>query len=200
LLHLIGGLDCPTSGDIEVGGEHLAMLNDDQLSLLRRRRIGFIFQAFNLLDMLTVEENVMMPLLLDGMPEKQALDCTARAFDLVDMTKRKDHLPGKLSGGEQQRVAIARALVAGPLLLLADEPTGNLDSASGDHVIALLRNLVDVRNQTILMVTHNARHASMADRILCLRDGLVVEHQVLPELPSVAKVLEDLEMSKVNRS
>src|SRR5262249_22526195 len=92
LLHLIGGLDCPTSGDIEVGGEHLAMLNDDQLSLLRRRRIGFIFQAFNLLDMLTVEENVMMPLLLDGMPEKQALDCTARALDLVDMTKRKDHL------------------------------------------------------------------------------------------------------------
>jgi putative ABC transport system ATP-binding protein len=193
LLHLIGGLDSPTSGSVNIDEENLAKLNDDQLTILRRRRIGFIFQAFNLLDVLTAAENVALPLLLDGLPETEAYQRAGQALELVDMSKRKNHLPHQLSGGEQQRVAIARALVTGPLLLLADEPTGNLDSVNGDQVMTFLRKLADERSQTILMVTHNARHASMADRILYLRDGVVVEQQELPELRPVGKVLEDLE-------
>jgi putative ABC transport system ATP-binding protein len=193
LLHLIGGLDSPSGGSIHVGGEELAQLDDDRLTLLRRRRIGFVFQAFNLLDVLTAEENVALPLLVDGVAEATANSRAAQALELVELSKRKNHLPSQLSGGEQQRVAVARALVTGPLLLLADEPTGNLDSVNSDQVMTLLRNLVDERNQTILMVTHNARHAAMADRILCLRDGLVVEQQALSGPRSVGKVLEDLE-------
>jgi putative ABC transport system ATP-binding protein len=193
LLHLLGGLDVPTTGRVSVGGEDLSTLNDDHLTLLRRRRIGFIFQAFNLLDVLTALENVALPLVIDGVPEATAHKRAASALELVDLAARRDHFPGQLSGGEQQRVAIARALVTAPLLLLADEPTGNLDSATSDQVMLLLRNVVDERRQTILMVTHNARHAAMADRIFRLRDGQVVEHQELPRNPSFRKVLEDLE-------
>jgi putative ABC transport system ATP-binding protein len=193
LLHLIGGLDAPSAGTVHVGGADLGTLDDDRLTLLRRRRIGFIFQAFNLLDVLTALENVALPLVIDGVPEATAHQRAASTLELVDLTARRDHLPGQLSGGEQQRVALARALVTAPLLLLADEPTGNLDSATSDQVMALLRNLVDERGQTILMVTHNARHAAMADRIFRLRDGRVVEHQDLPRNPSFRKVLEDLE-------
>ncbi len=193
LLHLIGGLDAPTSGQVWVGGEDLGALDDDRLTLLRRRRIGFIFQAFNLLDVLTALENVALPLVIDGLAEAAAQQRAAAALELVDVAHRKNHLPSQLSGGEQQRLAIARALVTQPLLLLADEPTGNLDSANSDQVITLLRKLVDERGQTILMVTHNARHAAMADRLLRLRDGRVVEQQKLPRSRSVSKVLEDLE-------
>src|SRR5262249_17291322 len=148
---------------------------------------------FNLLDVLTAEENVALPLLVDGVSEPTAHARAAEALELVDLARRKSHLPGQLSGGEQQRVAVARALVTGPLLLLADEPTGNLDSVTSDQVMTLLRSLVDERNQTILMVTHNARHAAIADRVLYLRDGLVVEQQELPAPRSVGKILEDLE-------
>jgi putative ABC transport system ATP-binding protein len=193
LLHLIGGLDLPSAGSIHVGDQDLAALDDDRLTLLRRRRIGFVFQAFNLLDVLSAEENVALPLLVDCVPEAQAQRRAVEALELVDLVKRKSHLPSQLSGGEQQRVAIARALVTGPLLLLADEPTGNLDSVSSDQIMTLLRSLVDEFTQTILMVTHNARHAAMADRILCLRDGLVVEQQELPRPRTLGKVLEDLE-------
>jgi putative ABC transport system ATP-binding protein len=193
LLHLIGGLDSPSAGSIQVGDEDLAALDDDRLTLLRRRRIGFVFQAFNLLDVLSAEENVALPLLVDSVPEAEAQRRAGEALELVDLVKRKNHLPSQLSGGEQQRVAIARALVTGPLLLLADEPTGNLDSVSSDQIMTLLRSLVDEFTQTILMVTHNARHAAMADRILCLRDGLVVEQQELPRPRALGKVLEDLE-------
>ena len=193
LLHLIGGLDTPSGGTIHVGDEDLSKLDDDRLTLLRRRRVGFIFQAFNLLDVLSAVENVALPLLVDAVSTSEAHSRASDALDLVDLAKRKHHLPGQLSGGEQQRVAIARALVTNPLLLLADEPTGNLDSVNSDQVMTLLRRLVDERNQTILMVTHNARHAAMADRILCLRDGLVVEQQSLPGPRSLGQVLEDLE-------
>jgi putative ABC transport system ATP-binding protein len=193
LLHLIGGLDAPTSGTVRVGGDDLGTLNDDRLTLLRRRRIGFVFQAFNLLDVLTAEENVALPLVIDGVAETEAHRRAVGALELVDMVQRRSHLPGQLSGGEQQRVAIARALVTAPLLFLADEPTGNLDSASGDQVMSLLRSLVDERGQTILIVTHNARHAALADRLLRLRDGRVVEQQSLPRSRPVSKVLEDLE-------
>jgi putative ABC transport system ATP-binding protein len=193
LLHLIGGLDAPTSGSVQVGGEDLSQLDDDRLTQLRRRRLGFIFQAYNLLDVLTAEENVALPLIIDGVAEREAHERSLRALELVDITDRRQHVPGELSGGEQQRVAIARALVTNPLLLLADEPTGNLDSAASDQVMTLLRSLADERRQTILMVTHNASHAAMADRLLRLSDGHIVEEQTLPQRRSFGKVLEDLE-------
>jgi putative ABC transport system ATP-binding protein len=193
LLHLIGGLDTPTAGSVWVGGEDLGALDDDRLTLLRRRRIGFIFQAFNLLDVLTAEENVALPLLIDGLDEPAAHERAAAALDLVGVAHRRNHLPGRLSGGEQQRLAIARALVTRPLLLLADEPTGNLDSGNSDQVMALLRRLADEQGQTILMVTHAARHAAIADRLVHLRDGRVVEEQALPRSRPARKVLEDLE-------
>jgi putative ABC transport system ATP-binding protein len=177
LLHLIGALDVPTSGSVRVGGDDLGSLDDNRLTLLRRRRIGFVFQAFNLLDMLTAQENVALPLELEGRAD--ALAGAAEALALVGLSQRRAHLPGQLSGGEQQRVAIARALVMDPLLLLADEPTGNLDSTHGDQVMALLRTLADERGQTIVMVTHNASHAALADRLVRLRDGCIVEEQAL---------------------
>jgi putative ABC transport system ATP-binding protein len=183
LLHLIGGLDAATSGQIHVGGDELSALDDDRLTLLRRRRVGFIFQAFNLLDVLTAEENVALPLIIDGVSEADAVPRARAALDLVGMTARRDHLPGQLSGGEQQRLAVARALVTQPLLLLADEPTGNLDSANGDQVMDLLRRLVDERGQTILMVSHNPNHAAQADRLIRLKDGRVVEEKALHRQP-----------------
>jgi putative ABC transport system ATP-binding protein len=192
LLHLIGGLDAPTGGRVRVGGDDLAALDDDRLKL-RRRRLGFIFQAFNLIDVLTAEENVALPLVIDGVPEAAAHARARAALERVDLAPRRQHLPGQLSGGEQQRVAIARALVTDPLLLLADEPTGNLDSANSDQVMTLLRSLVDERGQTILMVTHSARHAALADRLCRLRDGRIVEEQRLPRGRPFRKVLKDLE-------
>jgi putative ABC transport system ATP-binding protein len=180
LLHLIGGLDTPSRGQVLVGGDDLGTLSDDRLTLLRRRRIGFVFQAFNLLDVLTALENVALSLVIDGVPEAEAHRRACDALDLVGLAPRQHHRPGQLSGGEQQRAAIARALVGQPLLLLADEPTGNLDSASGDQVMSLLRRLADERGQTILMVTHNPQHAARADRLLRLRDGRLEDEQVLP--------------------
>jgi putative ABC transport system ATP-binding protein len=193
LLHLIGGLDAPTAGSIRVGGDDLGALDDDRLTLLRRRRIGFIFQAFNLLDMLSAEENVALPLLIDGVAEAEAHRRAVAALELVGMAPRRQHLPGRLSGGEQQRLAIARALVTRPLLLLADEPTGNLDSVNSDQVMTLLRTLVDEQGQTILMVTHAARQAAMADRLVHLRDGRIVEEQALLPGRPASKILADLE-------
>lgn len=193
LLHLIGGLDNPTTGNVWVGGEDLRTLDDDRLTRLRRRRIGFIFQAFNLLDMLSALENVALPLIIDGVTEGEANRRALAALELVEMAMRRKHLPGQLSGGEQQRVALARALVTRPLLLLADEPTGNLDTANSDQVMMLLRNLVDEQGQTVLMVTHNVRHAALADRLLRLRDGRVVEQQSLPRGRPLHQVLQDLE-------
>ncbi|MBI1914171.1 MAG: ABC transporter ATP-binding protein [Planctomycetes bacterium] len=192
LLHLVGGLDLPTEGTVRVEGTDLAMLKDDALTLLRRRRIGFVFQAFNLIDVLTAEENVALPLLIDGVAEAEAHRRAAEGLEQVGIGHRRGHWPGKLSGGEQQRVAIARALVTGPLLLLADEPTGNLDSATGDQVLALLRRLADEQRQTILMVTHDARQAARADRLVRLRDGRVVEVQDLGRARPAHKVLEEM--------
>jgi putative ABC transport system ATP-binding protein len=177
LLHLIGALDVPTSGTIRVGPDDLSALDDDCLTLLRRRRIGFVFQAFNLLDVLTALENVALPLELDG--QADVVERASDALALVGLGARRSHLPGQLSGGEQQRVAIARALVINPLLLLADEPTGNLDSTSGDQVMSLLRTLADERRQTIVIVTHDAGHAALSDRLVRLRDGQVVDEQTL---------------------
>jgi putative ABC transport system ATP-binding protein len=193
LLHLIGGLDAPTEGSVHVGGDDISSMDDDRVTLIRRRRVGFIFQAFNLLDVLTAEENVALPLVIDGVREAEAGRRALAALELVDVAQRRNHLPSQLSGGEQQRLAIARALVTKPLLLLADEPTGNLDSANSEQVMGLLRKLVDERRQTILMVTHDARHAALADRLVRLRDGRVEEEQSLPRTRSFGNVLNDLE-------
>jgi putative ABC transport system ATP-binding protein len=173
LLHLLAGLDQPTAGSIRIGDRDLALLSEDERALLRRRQIGLIFQSFQLLDTLTAEENVALPLVIAGCAANETRQRAAQLLDSVGLAHRRQHRPHELSGGEQQRVAIARALVIEPLLVLADEPTGNLDSAQGERIMVLLRKLVDERRQTMLVVTHDANHAAMADRIVYLRDGRI---------------------------
>jgi putative ABC transport system ATP-binding protein len=175
LLHLLAGLDRPTTGSIHLDGVDMAVLDEDERALLRRQQIGLMFQSFQLLDTLTAEENVALPLAIAGCSADDASRRAARMLGAVGLAHRRQHRPQELSGGEQQRVAIARALVIEPLLLLADEPTGNLDSVQGDKIMTLLRQLVEERRQTLLMVTHNAEHAARADRIVHLRDGRIVE-------------------------
>ena len=195
LLHLLGGVDVPTSGRVLLDGEDLSSLSDDGRTLLRRRRLGFIFQTFNLLPTLTAEENVALPLELDGVPSPEARERARTVLEQVGMSHRCQHVPGKLSGGEQQRVAVARALAIEPLVLLADEPTGNLDSANGRQVTALLRGLVDELQQTIVMVTHDAHAAGHADRIVFLKDGAVAHDCGRldgDEIYEVVKSLEDV--------
>jgi putative ABC transport system ATP-binding protein len=172
LMHLLAGLDRPTAGSVVVDGSELANLDDKALTRLRRDRLGFVFQAFNLVPVLTAEENILLPLTLAGKkPDKEWLDKLIAAVGLGD---RLDHRPSELSGGQQQRVAVARALIHRPAVVFADEPTGNLDSASSDEVLALLRQAVDEFDQTVVMVTHDAHAASVADRIVVLNDGQVV--------------------------
>jgi len=175
LLHLIAGLDEPTSGTIRVVGEDLAPLDDDQRALLRRQRIGLIFQSFHLLDILSAEENIGLPLVLAGMRESLIRERVNWALGIVGLAHRRTHRPGQLSGGEQQRIAIARALMAGPALLLADEPTGNLDSDSGRRIMQLLRQLVDHIGVALVLVTHDPACAAMADWGIRLCDGRIVE-------------------------
>jgi len=183
LLHLLAGLDRPSSGTIQIAGLTLDHLNDDALTLLRRHRIGLIYQAFHLLDVLTVQENVALPLAIAGQPPRLARERARRALGLVGLFQRRHHRPGELSGGERQRVAIARALVIEPFVLLADEPTGSLDSVSGSQVMGLLRQLVDERRHTILMVTHNPAYADLADRRILLGDGRVVAEEATRQGP-----------------
>ena len=173
LLHILGGVETPSSGHVLLEGVDLATLNDDQRTIIRRERMGFIFQSFNLLPAFTAEENVALPLELGGTSSSEARRRAVDTLKLVGMSHRRDHIPSTLSGGEQQRVAIARALVMQPALLLADEPTGNLDSANGQQVTSLLRRLASERNQTIVMVTHDSNVAAQADRLIRLRDGFV---------------------------
>ncbi len=174
LLHLMGGLDTPSDGDVALGGKRLAHLSDDEITIVRRREVGFIFQFFNLLPTLSAAENVALPLLIDG---QRIGDYERRIDDLLDQVglgDRKHHRPDQLSGGEQQRVAIARAFVNDPKIVLADEPTGNLDSKSGVNVLELLRRACKDLNGTVVMVTHDPRAASYADRVVFLRDGRTV--------------------------
>jgi ABC-type lipoprotein export system ATPase subunit len=176
LLHLLGGLDRPTRGavrfvDGQPVGVDLASLDDEALARLRRRSIGFVFQEFHLLPTLTAQENVMLPLLLDGAAERTARERASARLEQVGLAPRRDHLPDQLSGGERQRVAIARALVADPPVLLCDEPTGSLDSARGREILALLRELVDREGRTAVVVTHDPSAIPFAHRRLTLRDG-----------------------------
>ena len=170
LLHILGGLDRPDSGEVWVEGNALASLGDEDLALLRRRRLGFVLQFFNLLPTLTAEENAAFPLLLDG--SKDALDRARVSLERVGLGGRATHRPSQLSGGEQQRVALARALVTEPAVVLADEPTGNLDSKTGLEILELLRRTAD-DGQTIVLVTHDDKTADFADRIVGLADGLL---------------------------
>ena len=173
LLSMLGAIDTPTSGEVLVGGVDVATLSDYDRTLLRRRQIGFVFQAFNLMPTLTALENAALPLELDGVSRREAHERARVGLEQVGLGKRVDHLPSMLSGGEQQRVAVARALVTHPTLLLADEPTGNLDTAGGEQVMKLLRELVGKHGQTVVMVTHDAEIAAAADRVLRMRDGLI---------------------------
>ena len=183
LLTLLGGVDVPTSGQVLLEGVDLATMSDDERTLIRRRRIGFVFQSFNLLPILTAEENVALPLELDGISSSVAHDKAAKVLELVGLEKRGSHLPGKLSGGEQQRVAIARALVIDPAMVLADEPTGNLDSTSGKRITTILRELVDQHGQTLVLVTHDPGVAQIADRVIYVADGLVEREETNRVIP-----------------
>ena len=173
LMHILAGLDSPTSGRVEIGGTDITNMNDQELTLLRRRHIGFVFQFFNLLPMLTAEENITLPSAIAGEdPDSGWVD---ELIEKVGLSDRRTHRPSELSGGQQQRVAIARSLIERPTVLFADEPTGNLDSSSSEEVLVLLRESVDSYGQTTLMVTHDAGAASIADRILFLADGSIVK-------------------------
>ncbi len=179
LLHLLGGLDRPTSGVVSIAGENLAALDDDRLAALRRRRIGFVFQFYNLIPILTATENAALPLLLDGTPPAAARSQAGTWLERVGLDGRATHKPGELSGGQQQRVAIARALVAEPDLVLCDEPTGNLDTRAADEIAGLLRQAASAWGRAVVMVTHDPRIAAYADRIIFLKDGTVVDETVM---------------------
>jgi putative ABC transport system ATP-binding protein len=173
LMHILAGLDRPTEGSVAIDGREITTMGDDELTRLRRQHIGFVFQFFNLLPMLTARENILLPLAIAGdRPDDRWFDTV---IDETGLRDRLTHRPAELSGGQQQRVAIARALVSRPTVLFADEPTGNLDSAAGEEILGLLRRSVDSVEQTVVMVTHDPRAASIADRILFLADGRIVK-------------------------
>ena len=193
LMHILAGLDRPTSGDVAIDGTSIATLGDTELTKLRRKHIGFIFQFFNLLPMLTAEENIVLPLELAGRKlDKAWVD---EVIGKVDLSDRRTHRPSELSGGQQQRVAIARALISKPTVMFADEPTGNLDSHTSGEILELMRESVDAYGQTTVMVTHDARAAAIADRVLFLADGLIVkelgrcsQHDVLEAMEEVSRL------------
>jgi putative ABC transport system ATP-binding protein len=173
LLHLMAGLDSPTSGEVRIGDHLLSEMTDDALTLFRRRSVGFVFQFFNLLPTLSAEENVALPLLLDGNRMRTVRERAVHLLELVGMAHRRTHRPDQLSGGEQQRVAVARALVFEPLVLLADEPTGNLDTKRGQEILDLIRRLGERRGQTIVLVTHDPRAAACGDVVITIKDGRI---------------------------
>ena len=183
LMHILAGLDRATSGSVSIDGVEITDMHDKKLTLLRRKNIGFIFQFFNLLPMLTAEENIVLPLQIAG--EKPDPEWTETVIDRVGLGDRRSHRPAELSGGQQQRVAIARALISKPTVIFADEPTGNLDSGTGAEVLALLREAVDALDQTTVMVTHDAQAAAVADRVLFLADGLIVKDSARPSAADI---------------
>lgn len=194
LLHLLGGLDRPDAGTVKLGTDELTTLDDEGLTLVRRRRIGFVFQSFNLVPVMSAIENVALPLTLDGVSASVAEGKAKVWLERLGLGDRVNHLPDQLSGGQQQRVAIARALVTEPVLLLADEPTGNLDSKSADDIARLLRSLSDEHRRTVLMVTHDPRIAASARRLVFLKDGVIVDDQNLSaSLDTSSKVRSQLE-------
>jgi putative ABC transport system ATP-binding protein len=190
LMHILAGLDKPTSGSVSVAGTEITALADSKLTRLRRAHIGFVFQFFNLLPMLSAEDNVLLPLSIAG--EKPDAKWLADLLEQTGLTDRREHRPSELSGGQQQRVALARALVTRPTILFADEPTGNLDSKTGGEILELLRRSVDAYGQTTVMVTHEPRAAAIADRVLFLADGLIVKELTGATAPQVLEVMSTL--------
>jgi putative ABC transport system ATP-binding protein len=191
LMHILAGLDKPTTGSVSIAGTDITGLNDAKLTRLRRVHIGFVFQFFNLLPMLSAEENILLPLSISGeKPDKEWLD---ELLGRTGLAPRSSHRPAELSGGEQQRVAIARALITKPTILFADEPTGNLDSKTGGEILELVRASTDSYGQTIVMVTHEARAALIADRILFLADGLIVKELKGATTDEVLAVMSSLQ-------
>lgn len=190
LMHILAGLDRPTSGTVWIGGTDITALTDKQLTLLRREQIGFVFQFFNLLPPLTAEENITLPVKIGGKEvDRTFLD---QLLLTMNLEQRRRHRPAELSGGQQQRVAIARALVTHPTVVFADEPTGNLDSSSGREVLQLLRSAVDQLHQTVIMVTHDADAASVADRVVFLSDGHIVRDQSRITLGQILDTVKEL--------
>jgi putative ABC transport system ATP-binding protein len=190
LMHILAGLDRPTTGRVSIAGADITTLDDTALTKLRRERVGFIFQFFNLLPMLTAEENILLPVRIAG--EDPDPGWYGELIDKVGLRDRLTHRPSELSGGQQQRVAIARALASRPTVVFADEPTGNLDSRSSEEILALLREAVDVFGQTTLMVTHDPQAAAIADRILFLGDGLIVHDVGRSTSETIVQVMEEL--------
>ena len=176
LLHILGGVDTPTSGSVIIGDEDISKLNETSLAVFRRRQIGLVYQFYNLIPILTVEENLTLPLLLDGRkPDKRQIDSLVNRLGL---SKRLNHLPNQLSGGQQQRVSIGRALINNPALMLADEPTGNLDSENSKEIVSLLRQFNKELNQTVIIITHDEKIALSADRIISIEDGKITRDEV----------------------
>jgi putative ABC transport system ATP-binding protein len=190
LMHILAGLDKPTSGSVEVGGQEITTLDDTALTKLRRKHVGFIFQFFNLLPMLTARENIVLPLEIAG--QKVDPDWFNEVVTKVRLSKRLSHRPAQLSGGQQQRVAIARALISRPTVLFADEPTGNLDSRTGGEILDLLHDSVETLGQTIVMVTHDARVATIADRVLFLGDGAIVKELPDTTPEEIQKAIQEI--------
>ncbi len=198
LLHILGGLDDSSEGEVSLAGRALAQMEDKELTLLRRRQVGFVFQFFNLLPTLSASENVALPLLLEGDRGAEMETKVAALLDLVGLQDRADHRPDQLSGGEQQRVALARALITEPAVVLADEPTGNLDRRSGVEMLSLLRVACDEKGQTIVIVTHDPFAASRADRVVFLQDGELVRELklvgVADPVDAIVAVIGELEI------
>jgi putative ABC transport system ATP-binding protein len=198
LLHLLGGLDAPTTGEVILAGQPLSQLSDDQITIVRRKKVGFIFQFYNLLPTLSAAENVALPLMIDGKPISAYRQRIEELLTLVSLGDRANHRPDQLSGGQQQRVAIARAFVNQPEIVLADEPTGNLDSRSGKAILELLRRTCRELKATIIMVTHDPRAASYADRVVFLKDGRIVHrlenHGDNVPVRKIVKVMTSLEL------
>jgi putative ABC transport system ATP-binding protein len=186
LLHLIAGLTAPTAGSVLVEGRDVAKMTEREAATLRRRRVGYVLQTFNLMPFLTAAENVGMPLVLDGVPQRSVTDRVGEALEMVGMSHRAAHRPAHLSGGEQQRVAIARALVIRPAIMLADEPTGSLDRANGQRIMALIRDLNERTDVTVLLVTHDPACADHADRTVRMMDGVLQDDASQAEASVVA--------------
>ena len=189
LMHLLAGLDRPSEGNVFIEGENVTTMKDKDLTMLRRKRVGFIFQAFNLIPQLTAEENIVLPLMLAREKANGNLDAL---LEKVGLTDRRKHKPTELSGGQQQRVAVARALITEPAVVFADEPTGNLDSKSSNDILQLLRTAADERNQTTVMVTHEPHAAAYADRVIFLADGKVVREMADPTEASVLEAIKEV--------
>ena len=176
LLHILGGVDRPTSGEVKISGTDIVQLNETNLAIFRRRQIGLIYQFYNLIPILTVEENMTLPILLEKKKPDKAL--LKELLDKLGLSDRSKHLPNQLSGGQQQRVSIGRALINHPALLLADEPTGNLDSKNSKEIISLLRKFNKENNQTVIIITHDERIALSADRVITIEDGMITKDEV----------------------